>query len=369
MIYDNTNIQIPVLCPIQFREPKEIVMYERQTVYTPKINGDTFIQVLVSQSVHDTKSKLLYLKLYDINDVLQETYYFTRILLSTGYHYASTTINPTFEGFGYFKIEYDGEDLADSVCYEINPTYDGDIKEIYYANSDNDWNTVFYNSFLTFELPVKPDINPFFTEAQAIIDATKIRIAVKTSVDAADFDIIISNGTQTFTKNVTSDGSTTYNVDITLAELNAVFTTGIDRNVFFKIAGEDGTISDEGFFVYIGTANFEKTFYFSLFVECGFVPRDFRGEQETEDFLDQTLTNETVYGNHYEIHPLTIGDNGGIPNWLAYKVMSATLCDTFQIDGVDYERVNGSKFEKVEDTENGLAIYKVDLQTENTYLQ
>jgi hypothetical protein len=59
----------------------------------------------------------------------------------------------------------------------------------------------------------------------------------------------------------------------------------------------------------------------------------------------------------------------GVPNWLAYKIMSATLCDNFKIDGVEYKRIEGSAFEKIEDTENGLATYRVDLQTENNYLQ
>ena len=345
-------------------------MYERQTVYTPKINGDTRVMILISQTIHDTKSKPLYLNLYDINDVLQESYMFIRLLLSTGYYYACLTLDPTFTGFGYFKIEYDGEDLADSICYEINSDYDDDIKEVLYTNTENDWNTVFINSYTSMELPVRADVNPFFTEAQATIDETKISVVVKTSIAAADFDVIITNGTESVTKSITTDGSLTYTAEITIVEFNAVFTTGVNRNVVFKITGEDGVISDENFEFYLSFApDFYNVYNYSIFVECGFVPRDFRGEQETEDFLDQTLTNETIYGNHYEIHPLTIGDNGGIPNWLAYKMMSATLCDTFNLDTVEYERVNGSNFEKVEDTENGLAIYKVDLQTENNYLQ
>lgn len=364
MIY-SSEIQIPILCPIQFREPKEIEMYDRQTVYTPKINGNTFVQVLISQSLHDTKSKQLYLNLYDINNVLKEQYLFTRLILSTGYYYAAVQILPSYVGFGYFKIEYDGNDLADSICYEFNSTYTDDIKEIYYTNDDNDWNTVFNTSFTTFELPIKPLLNPLFTEAQVTISETKISVVIKTSVDADDFSVIITDNIDTVTKAVTSTGTTTYTVEFTNAELAAL----INKYVVFKIVGEDGTATDENFAVYIGDVVFLRFFYFSISIECGFIPRDFRGEQETEDYLDQSLTNETIYGNHYEVNPLTIGDNGGVPNWLAYKMMCATLCDTFKIDDIQYKRVNGSKFEKVEDTENGLAIYKVDLQTENTYLQ
>lgn len=111
------------------------------------------------------------------------------------------------------------------------------------------------------------------------------------------------------------------------------------------------------------------TYDFWLDVECGAIPKDSRDEQETEDFLEQDLVNDTVYGDEYEVVPFTFGSSMGIPNWLRKKISRATLCDTFKIDGLEYKRTQGAKMEKIEDTENGLATYKMDLQTPNNYLQ
>jgi len=108
---------------------------------------------------------------------------------------------------------------------------------------------------------------------------------------------------------------------------------------------------------------------FSLTVEAGFVPIDSRDEQDTEDFIEQNMTNQTVYGDEYEVVGLTLGDGNGIPNWLRKKISRASLLDTFKVDGTEYVRVQGSKMEKVTDTYKGLAVYKIDLQTTINYLQ
>lgn len=108
---------------------------------------------------------------------------------------------------------------------------------------------------------------------------------------------------------------------------------------------------------------------FWLDVEAGFIPKNSRDEQDTEDFIEQNLVNETVYGDLYEVVPLTIGDSMGIPNWLRVKLSRASLCDTLLVDGIEYKRISGAKMEKIEDCENGLATYVIDLQLLNDYLQ
>lgn len=110
--------------------------------------------------------------------------------------------------------------------------------------------------------------------------------------------------------------------------------------------------------------------YFFFFVEGGMIPMDSRIEQETEDFIEQDMTNETVYGDSYEVQPFTFGLAGdGIPNYLRNKINRALICNSFMVDSVDYIRTNGAKLEKTDDTYNGLAIYKIDLQTIKNYLQ
>ena len=113
---------------------------------------------------------------------------------------------------------------------------------------------------------------------------------------------------------------------------------------------------------------FDATNYF-IDVECGFKPEDIRIEEEAEDFLEQDMVNETVYGDQYEVLPLTIGDNLGVPAWMAVKVARALKCDTVIIDGTEYKRTTGAKIEKGEMTYNGLNSYKIDLQKTNNYIQ
>lgn len=113
----------------------------------------------------------------------------------------------------------------------------------------------------------------------------------------------------------------------------------------------------------------ENQYKFYLNVECGFIPKDERDEFETDDFIEQNMTNDTVFGDMYVVEPVTFGDNIGIPNWLRRKISRWILCDEFKIDSVEYKRTNGSKLEKTDDIENGNGIYKIDMQTINNYLQ
>ena len=42
-----------------------------------------------------------------------------------------------------------------------------------------------------------------------------------------------------------------------------------------------------------------NTYKFKIWVEGGFIPKDERDEQEVEDFIQQDMVNETVYGDEY----------------------------------------------------------------------
>jgi hypothetical protein len=109
---------------------------------------------------------------------------------------------------------------------------------------------------------------------------------------------------------------------------------------------------------------------FDFYVEGGFEPRDGRDETEAEDFLEQNMINETVYGDSYEVRPFTFGLKGyGIPNYMRVRLNRALVCDTFKIDGVEWLRTSGAKLENIAETKNGLAIYRVDLQSIKNYLQ
>lgn len=72
-----------------------------------------------------------------------------------------------------------------------------------------------------------------------------------------------------------------------------------------------------------------NTYKFKIWVEGGFIPKDERDEQEVEDFIQQDMVNETVYGDEYVVEPFTLGDNvSGVPNWLRKKFSRISLLDS-----------------------------------------
>ena len=265
---DDNNIQVADLCTLQFREPLEYEMYPEQVdMYCAKIaNQELKVQVLVDSSLELAPPKIVCYndKGYELivaDFVISETEVGTNIF------YAEVTISKSSiaaiaeNSIVYFSIESDDrvDIFATSVWYTINPAYTGDLKQITYSHSENDWNVQFNDSS------------------------------------------------------------------------------------------------------------------FTLTVECGFIPEDNRDEQEVDDFVQQNMVNEITYGDEYEVIPLTYGDGIGIPNWLRIKLSRASLCDNFKVskDNVDMPitRIQGAKMEKVKATENGLGIYKLDVQRTNNYLQ
>lgn len=227
MIYDRTNIQISELCPLQFTEPRSTDFYPAANEYCGKISGssDLVVQVLISGTLYT--SDVNYIRVFDINGNIKLTSLFSVSLLSAGYYYANATITKSQlntlgnDFIGYFDI-YDAETeniLADSVWYTINPTFQNDLQEIEYTHEENDYNTVFKH------------------------------------------------------------GANTYK--------------------------------------------------FKIWVEGGFIPKDERDEQEVEDFIQQDMVNETVYGDEYVVEPFTLGDNiSGVPNWLRKKFSRISLLDS-----------------------------------------
>ena len=103
---------------------------------------------------------------------------------------------------------------------------------------------------------------------------------------------------------------------------------------------------------------------YKISLECGFNPDDFETRDENTDFVGQDMFNEIVDARPHTIEPLTIGDNGGIPNWLAHKINVISILSSLKIEGEEFVRVQGSKFETIEKTK-GMGVYKVELQTKN----
>lgn len=268
MIYDRTNIQISELCPLQFTEPRSTDFYPAANEYCGKISGssDLLVQVLVSEALEI--SNINYIRLFDINGNIKLDKQLIISTLSLGYYYANVTITSSEltalgkDFIGYFEIhDYETQTkLADSVWYTINPTFQNDLQEIEYTHEENDYNTIFKH------------------------------------------------------------GANTYK--------------------------------------------------FKIWVEGGFIPKDERDEQEVEDFIQQDMVNETVYGDEYVVEPFTLGDNiSGVPNWLRKKFSRISLLDSVKFKQMVNPSRNLVANSLVNETSGayGFAIRPVNLKKGETY--
>lgn len=268
MIYDRTNIQISELCPLQFTEPRNPNFYPAANEYCGKISGssDLVVQVLISENLYN--SDLNGIRIIDINGNIKLDKDIIVSTLSLGYYYANVTITSAEltalgkDFIGYFEIhDYETQTkLADSVWYTINPTFQNDLQEIEYTHEENDYNTIFKH------------------------------------------------------------GANTYK--------------------------------------------------FKIWVEGGFIPKDERDEQEVEDFIQQNMVNETVYGDEYVVEPFTLGDNiSGVPNWLRKKFSRISLLDSVKIKQMVNPSRNLVANSLVNQTsgEYGFAFRTVELVAGKTY--
>ena len=377
MIYDRENISIPILCPLQFKEPVAHNIYTEQARYMqPLVTGNMRLCVLISEELYNS-SNIMSIKMLSYNDDILKTVNFYKKILSDGYYYATATFFDFAEAWNdncvYFKI-YDGENvLADSVYYMANPTYQGDIKNIKYTHNENEWDTIFIENINTLNIPINNSYQAYFGSVVLTITETKYIITftlyddgdpltILSPIDFAVYynDISIGN---VHTETVSLEGTEDYYV----VEIDKSLIKGSEISILaLTTVGNDVIFETE--FMLFGDS-FTSELEYSFDVECGVIPMDLRDEQEIEDFIQQDMVNETIYGETYGVLSYTFGDSKGIPFWLAQKINRASLCDEFFIEGEKHLRIKGAKIEKTEDTENGLAVYKLDFQTENTYLQ
>jgi hypothetical protein len=271
MIY-TTDVQVPILCPIEFQEPEDLDFYPMQEKYIPKILIDTEMNVMfrVSETLYGGGNANLRLYISDVDGFV--TYINANgITLSTGYYFVNFKITSThfsyltidsyikFELYSYTPPNTLDTLLADSVIYQYAPKYDKDIKQIIYSHNKNDYGLVFNKSSIEYD--------------------------------------------------------------------------------------------------------------FKIWVESGFIPDGFGVFSEKEDFKDQFANNTIIYGMPYEKYKFTIGDNLGIPNWLARKINYVFLLDNITINKLPYTVAADTNLEKVEGTYNGLAIYSIDLQQVSDFNQ
>lgn len=148
MITELTHIQIPVLCPINFSEPTELVFYPNQENYIPKMkSGSQPFQIRISQTYYDDAVNAITLQMLDINGNVGSPITLTKATLSTGFYYAYCNFNVGSDtGYIQFELYHGATKLADSLVYERNPTYTSDLKTITFGSTVNELGVTFNNS-------------------------------------------------------------------------------------------------------------------------------------------------------------------------------------------------------------------------------
>ena len=349
MIYDD-RIQIPVLCPIYFGNGRFSHFYNSEQEYVGKIISNTSVFFWCSadfyEDMHDVEDKC-FLQVVDEDNKILYSYPIERGVIQGKeevdiYFYGKVDIpyytDQTF--CARFKIVLNNEVVADSWLYEINPYYDKDIKVIEYSHFENDYDMLFFKQQTIFNLIGGIDIS------QSEIDFPNNPFLQYLSVG----DALLKIGDN----DVSSYGVT---ID-SIGEDVIIFSAEYFNNELYNLYSEGDILQFE-------TQEIQHIpNVYSIALECGFNPDDFETRDENTDFVGQDMFNEIVDARPHTIEPLTIGDNGGIPNWLAHKINVISILSSLKIEGEEFVRVQGSKFETIEKTK-GMGVYKVELQTKN----
>lgn len=333
MIYSD-NIKIPVLCPIFFGVNRESIFYKKRDAYVPKIISDTQVFVWVDNTMLD---KTFVLKQRDENGFFVDE---VQLIINTigNYNYISGTITkPNDTRCVQFVLFADDDIIADTMYYEINPYYDKDIKVIEYTHYENDFDFVFYRGQTIF--------NKIVIASDSEMEKEFAELSFLSVGDA-----LLKIGDN----DVSSYGITIESIDANIVRFTAetfspewydLFTPGD----IFQFQTQE--------IQYIQNA-------YSIALECGFIPSDYETKGQIEDFDGQDLFNKIVDARPQSTEKLTIGDNGGVPNWLAHKINVITMLSSVTIDGEEFVRVKDAQFEKEDDRE-GMGVWKVEMQSKN----
>ncbi len=337
MIYSD-NIKIPVLCPIFFGVNRESIFYKKRDAYVPKIISDTQVFVWIDNTMLD---KTFVLKQRDENGFFVDE---VQLIINTigNYNYISGTITkPNDTRCVQFVLFADDDIIADTMYYEINPYYDKDIKVIEYTHYENDFDFVFFREQTIFNV-----------------------IGGRTWLLHQFGYIVIPND-----YHLLSVGDALLKIGDTDISPYGVTIYGIEENViklsFEYVGNELYILYSEGDILQFETQETQHIQnVYSIALECGFIPSDYETKGQIEDFDGQDLFNKIVDARPQSTEKLTIGDNGGVPNWLAHKINVITMLSSVKIDGEEFVRVKDAQFEKEDDRE-GMGVWKVEMQSKN----
>lgn len=98
-----------------------------------------------------------------------------------------------------------------------------------------------------------------------------------------------------------------------------------------------------------------SSFIFQLRVKAAIT--EVSTESKFNVYDDQPMNLQMIAGIPYRIYEFTFGYGKGIPDWMIDKLERITLCDLLKIDGVNYTRNEGAKFEAKKSIGNPLSQY------------
>ena len=336
MIYSD-NIKIPVLCPIFFGVNRESIFYKKRDAYVPKIISDTQVFVWIDATMLD---KTFVLKQRDENGFIVDELQLTINTIGDYNYISGTIVKPNDTRCIQFVLFADDDIIADTMYYEINPYYDKDIKVIQYTHYENDFDFVFHWEGEKIIVNVIGVITLLQTEIKITNDYLLLSIG----------DVLLKIGDT----DVSSYGVTIASIEEDVIRFSVEY---VDNNL-------------HNLYLYGDVLQFEtqeKQYIpntYSIALECGFIPSDYETKGQIEDFDGQDLFNKIVDARPQSTEKLTIGDNGGVPNWLAHKINVITMLSSVTIDGEEFVRVKDAQFEKEDDRE-GMGVWKVEMQSKN----
>ena len=106
----------------------------------------------------------------------------------------------------------------------------------------------------------------------------------------------------------------------------------------------------------------EAQFNYQMRVQGGFLPTEFSPASKDTYYRDQSYDLTNLKSIPYNVQRLTIGDGGGVPNYIADIINRIFACSYLSIDDVAFVKSDGSKFERKGAELIGKAAWKIEVE-------
>ena len=126
----------------------------------------------------------------------------------------------------------------------------------------------------------------------------------------------------------------------------------------------DGNEFDIAFYP---TGNPANRRFFQLRVEGGITSDGFSPASKDTFYIDQVRDVVMLNSIPFNVYKFTFGPGGGIPNWMADKINRILSLAYVEINGRQYVKNEGAKFEPIREKGYPFAGWQIELVTDNVY--